>query len=80
MYSLHVRILSTRSDEDSLWVGIDGVADSSEIDQAEDGTWKWERRGPYALMAGAHAVNLWRREAGVRVDVLALSPSPTPPL
>jgi hypothetical protein len=79
MYFLHVRILATRNDEDSIFVGIDDLPDPNAIDQAEDGTWKWETRGPYSLAAGAHRLRLWQREAGIRVDVLALSERATPP-
>ena len=79
MYFLHVRILATGSDEDSIWVGIDDLPDPSAIDQAQDGTWKWETRGAYSLGAGAHRLRLWQREAGVRADVLVLSERATPP-
>jgi len=77
-YHVHVRTLATRNDEDSLWVGADGGPDPSPFELLEDSTWRWDTRS-FALGAGPHVIDLWQREAGLRVDVLVVTTDPVPP-
>ena len=77
-YHVHVRTLATRNDEDSLWVGADGTPDPSPFELTEDSTWRWDTRS-FALGAGPHVIDLWQREAGLRVDVLVVTTNPAPP-
>ena len=76
---VQIRARSFSTDEDSAWYGFDGVV-TDVLDVAEDGNWNWTLGPtPIVLGAGAHTLTLWFREAGVRVDQVALTPDATPP-
>ena len=78
-YYFHVRMLAQTTADDSIWYGIDGVPDPTPIDHLEDGTWRWDTGDSFALAAGPHTLHVWQREGGARVDVVALTPSMSPP-
>jgi len=78
-YYLQVRMLAQTTADDSIWYGIDGVPDPTPIDHLEDGTWRWDTGDSFALTAGPHTLHIWQREGGARVDVVALTPTMSPP-
>ena len=70
---VQIRARSFNTNEDSAWYGFDGVV-TDLLDVVEDGNWNWTL-GPTSvpLAAGAHTLTLWFREAGVRVDQVAVT-------
>lgn len=78
-YFFHVRTLARTRTQDSLWYGLDGVIEPSSMDVPEDGAWHWSTGASFALTAGPHTLHVWQREAGVRIDRIALTTSATPP-
>jgi len=78
-YHFQVRMFATTTAEDSLWYGLDGVVVTTAIDAPDDGMWDWITGATLQLTPGNHAITLWQRESGARVDRLALTTSATPP-
>jgi predicted small lipoprotein YifL len=80
-YFVHARMLGRTPNDDSIWYAIDGTLDSNRLTVDGDGSWHW-RTGSrsYSLASGAHTLIFWQREAGARVDVVAVTNSAqTPP-
>lgn len=83
-YYVWIRALAGSGGSDSLHVGLAGVPlDSGRaIDFVQDGTWRWSnaRSGGVATLTvaapGVHAVNLWAREDGLRIDRVVLTTDP----
>jgi hypothetical protein len=79
-YHVHVRTLGTSSSDDSAWYGIDDVPAADALMFVADSTWHWMTGATtYPLLIGPHTLTIWQRECGARVDVVAVSPSATPP-
>jgi hypothetical protein len=81
-YYVHARMMSIDSAEDSIWYGVNEVPQPMPINQNEQPTpvWGWVT-GPtqVPLGTGTFALQIWMREDGARVDVIAMTTSPTPP-
>jgi hypothetical protein len=78
-YYVHVRMLATGANDNSLYYGLDGTPETVELSPPTNSTWVWQSGASFALAAGPHTLNLWQRESGARADVVALTRSPTPP-
>jgi hypothetical protein len=75
-YYIHAPTQATKAENDSLVYGVDGgyVAPHN---VASDGAWGWSTgTSRIALTAGAHSLEIWMREDGVRIDLVALSLDP----
>jgi hypothetical protein len=78
-YWFQVRMWADTTSDDSIWYGLDGAVDPNPIDAPQDSTWHWNTGDSFNLVAGGHTLTLWQRECGARVDVVALTTTPTPP-
>ena len=78
-YYVHVRMYATSTSDDSAWSGLDGVPGTAALQPAHDAAWHWVTGAATSISAGPHTIDLWQRECGARADVVALTPSATPP-
>ena len=78
-YFFHVRALARTRTDDSLWYGVDNAVAPNELTFDGDNRWHWSTGESFVLTAGPHTVHIWQREAGARVDALALTTSASPP-
>ncbi len=78
-YYLHLRLDATSNANDSVFSGFDGVVSSTQIAVASDGAWHWSAPVAVQLAAGPHVISVWQREAGVRLDLVVLSPTMADP-
>jgi hypothetical protein len=80
-YHVHLRMWADDSATDSVWVGFDGTPNNETVDVTENGTWQWASQptATHVLTAGAHTLHVWHREGGANVDIVAVTPSATPP-
>jgi hypothetical protein len=80
-YYLHLRLYATPGGaNDSVLAGLDGTAATGhEIDVLGDSAWHWAPPLTVALTAGLHSVWVWQREAGIRMDLVVLSPTMADP-
>lgn len=80
LYHVHVRVRSTSGADDSVWYGIDNVPEPSPTILTNDGQWHWKTGATtFTLGPGSHTLTIWQRECGLRIDVVAVTKSATPP-
>ncbi|HVU32230.1 MAG TPA: chitobiase/beta-hexosaminidase C-terminal domain-containing protein [Opitutaceae bacterium] len=78
-YYVHVRDVGATSNDDSLYVSIDGATTPSQVVTAARSLgWKTSG-GSLALGDGLHTISVWMREDGIVIDKLVVSTSSTPP-
>jgi hypothetical protein len=79
-YYVHLRLYATGTNNNSVYAGLDGTAATgTQISVANDSAWHWATSASFTLAAGAHAIGVWQREAGVRLDLVVVSSSATTP-
>jgi hypothetical protein len=78
-YHVHARMLGQGSADNSVYWGLDGVPDITGVGPAGDGAWHWVSSGNLSISAGTHSLDIWHREAGTRVDIVAVTMTATPP-
>ena len=83
-YTFWVRMWADTNFTDSVYVTVDDMAAATaqQVDVIEDASWRWSKSlatSTYTLAAGVHRLGIWHREAGVRVDKLALMTGANPP-
>lgn len=78
-YHVHARMLGQGSADNSVYWGLDGVPDTVGVGPAGDGAWHWVSSGNLSISAGTHSLDIWHREAGTRVDVVAVTMTASPP-
>ena len=79
LYYVHARMYAVGSSDNSVFWGLDEVVDASPLQPTGDSTWRWVTTAPVAIGAGTHLLGIWHREAGARVDVVAITQTSTPP-
>jgi len=79
-YYVHARIYAESTSDDSTFWGFDGIVEAIYLDPPLIGQWQWVTgKSTVDLPAGQHALYLWERDAGTRIDELDVSLSATPP-
>jgi hypothetical protein len=78
-YYFHTRLYSMTMGDDSLWFGLDGVVIQPYLLPPVYNAWGWQTSASFAVAQGDHTLVIWQREAGERVDIVALTQSATPP-
>ena len=75
-YYIAVRRIALDNGDDSACVGVDGVEKDSNTFNGSESSWKWSR-GPSlgSLSAGAHTVQIRRREDGFCIDRVMIADS-----
>ena len=74
-YSLWIRAWGDNSDQNTIFIGLDGVAIGS-IGEDVFGQWVWDnliQDGTNQITIGspgAHTISIWRRETGHRLDAI----------
>ncbi len=74
-YKFWVRGWAATGSDDSIYVGVDGVAVS--MTYATKGSWSWKSVPVTITNPGPHQVSVWMREDGAYVDRLLLSTNKT---
>lgn len=78
-YYLKIRAQGPTSNDNSVWVGLDDVVNTSSLGTSSDGTWGWTSSSNAKVLdvpsAGVHTVNLWMREDGTIVDHIFIADS-----
>lgn len=79
-YWVHVRGFAVDASDDTMWYGLDGTPAPDALGIIHDSQWHWSTGATsYVLSSGAHTLTIWQRECGARADVVAVTPSQTPP-
>jgi hypothetical protein len=78
-YYFHTRLYSMTMGDDSLWFGLDGAAIGPALIPPVYNAWTWKTSASFPVAEGNHTLVVWQREAGERVDIVALTQSATPP-
>jgi hypothetical protein len=80
VHHVHVKGLAVDTSDDSVWYGIDGSVATLEMNFVQDSLWHWKTGAQtFNLSAGTHTLTIWYRECGTKLDVVAVTPSATPP-
>jgi hypothetical protein len=83
-YNLWIRARGDDSDENTIFIGLDGVAVGS-IGEDVFGQWVWDnliQNGTNQIAIGSpgpHTISIWRRETGHRLDAIYLTKTGTVP-
>jgi hypothetical protein len=78
-YHIHARMLGLGSADNSVYWGLDNAPDPTGVGPTGDGAWHWVSSGNLSISAGTHSLGIWHREAGTRVDIVAVTQTATPP-
>jgi hypothetical protein len=77
-YYVHLRDYGGTSNDDSVYVSIDGGSTTQTVTAGRTLDWK-SSPGTLSIPAGLHTVTIWDREDGIEIDKIVLSTSATAP-